>query len=285
MDGDKNPGWNAVRLARREDRPRFRDYLEGLIKKPMELHGDRCFGDDPVIWTGWGIIGRERFMIVGQSKGGVYVPRVDTREESLEVSRVMAGCPNPEGYRKVLEKMKLAEKYNRPILSLIDTPGAYPGIGAEKRGQAYVIAKNLMEMPRIRVPMISVIIGEGGSGGALGVLGWDMVYMLENSYYSVISPEGGAAILLKNDPREDVKKVKFMANALQPTAKKALELKVIDGIIPEPKGGAHTDHYNTFVNVGNQVLAAYDVLREIPIDDLLDIRYKKLRAIGKDYEI
>ncbi|MFH0711641.1 MAG: acetyl-CoA carboxylase carboxyltransferase subunit alpha [archaeon] len=268
MGEGKMSAWEIVELARHKDRPRLEDYLNGLVWNSLELHGDRCFRDDPTIYTGWGTIGYEKFMIVGHRKGR------DTNGKVL----YNFGQAHPEGYRKALVKMKLAEKFGRPIVSFIDTPGAFPGIGAEERGQASAIAKNLMEMSMMKVPMISVIIGEGGSGGALGIMGWDRVCMLENSIYSVISPEGCAGILWR-----DGKKAREAAEALQLTAEKCLELGVVDGIIPEPREGAHLNYHETFVNVGKEVVRVYNELKKISADELVKRRHERLRNIGGKY--
>ena len=223
----KLSAWQTVQVARHPERPLLVDYFNIMVKDLRPLHGDRCFGDDRSMVTALGQIGRERVMIIGHHKGK------DTKDK-IECN---FGCSNPEGYRKALAKMKLEEKYGRAIVTLIDTPGAYPGIGAEERGQAQAIAVNLMEMSRLRVPIICIVIGEGGSGGALGIGVGDRMAMLEFSYYSVISPEGCAAILWR-----DGAKANIAAEALKLTGKNLLKLGLVDDVIPEPVGGAHNDH-------------------------------------------
>ncbi len=259
--------WQTVKVARHQKRPLFSDYINLMVKDFRELHGDKCFGDDRAIITGLGEIGRERVLIIGQNKGK------DTNEKVI----CNFGCPNPEGYRKAMAKMKFAEKYNIPVVTLIDTPGAYPGIGAEERGQARAIAVNLMEMARLRVPIVCVVIGEGGSGGALGISVGDRLAMLEFAYYSVISPEGCAAILWR-----DGSHAPDAAEALKLTSKELLKLGLIDAIIPEPLGGAHRNIYDTVRNVETYIVRTLRDLKRIKIDSLLDSRYKKLRAIGSN---
>lgn len=215
--------WQTVQVARHPNRPILTDYLNLMIKDFCELHGDRCFGDDRAIITGLGQIGREKVLVVGQNKG----------KNTKERIACNFGCPNPEGYRKALAKMKFAEKFGIPVVTLIDTPGAYPGIGAEERGQAQAIAVNLTEMSRLKVPIICIVIGEGGSGGALGIGVGDRLAMLEFAYYSVISPEGCAAILWR-----DGAQAPQAAQALKLTSKDLLKLELVDAVIPEPLGGA-----------------------------------------------
>ncbi|MDD5191891.1 MAG: carboxyl transferase domain-containing protein [Candidatus Nanoarchaeia archaeon] len=292
--------WQVVQIARHPKRPVFQDYLENIITDFKELYGDRCFGDDESIVTGLGRIGEYKVMIIGQNKRGKTKradkkieeinlllktnkkskenPDLERKREELinEQLRCKAGCTNPEGYRKALLKMKFAEKYNIPVVTFIDTPGAYPGICAEERGQASAIARNLTEMSRLKVPIISIVIGEGGSGGALGIGVADRVAMLEHSYYSVISPEGCAAILLR-----DGKKAEEAAEALKLTSKDLLELKLIDNIIREPLGGAHRNHRDAFYNVKEYAVKNLNELKRIKIEELLKTRYEKLRNIGK----
>ncbi len=257
--------WQTVQVARHPQRPIFSDYLSLMFKDVRLLHGDRCFGDDKAIVTALGQIGREKVMIIGQNKGK------DVKEKVL----CNFGCPNPEGYRKALVKMKLAEKFGLPVVTLIDTPGAYPGIGAEERGQAQAIAVNLMEMSRLRVPIVCVVIGEGGSGGALGIGIGDRFAMLEHAYYSVISPEGCAAILW-----HDGAQAPRAADALKLTAKELLKLKLIDAIIPEPLGGAHRNIHDTIYNVEQFITKSLAQLKRIPIDKLVNNRYTRIRNIG-----
>lgn len=257
--------WQTVQVARHPQRPLLSDYLRVMITDFRELHGDRCFGDDRAIVTGFGQIGRQRVLVVGHNKGK------DTKEK-IECN---FGCANPEGYRKAISKMKLAEKFGIPVVTLIDTPGAYPGIGAEERGQAQAIAYNLMEMSRLKVPIISIVIGEGGSGGALGIGVGDRLAMLEYSYYSVISPEGCAAILWR-----DGTKANEAAEALKITSKDLLGLKVIDAIIPEPLGGAHRNLSETAYNMERYITSALNELKNTDVKTLVENRYKKITSIG-----
>lgn len=257
--------WQTVQVARHPKRPLLSDYLNLMVKDFHELHGDRCFGDDRAIITGLGQIGHEKVMVIGQEKGR------DIKEKIAS----NFGCPNPEGYRKAIAKMKLAEKFNIPIVTLIDTPGAYPGIGAEERGQAQAIAYNLMEMARIKVPIVCIVIGEGGSGGALGIGVGDKLAMLEYAYYSVISPEGCAAILWR-----DGSKASEAAEALKLTSKDLTGLGLIDEAIKEPLGGAHRNIHDTVYNVEQYVTKNLRQLKRMKISTLLGKRYEKLRAIG-----
>ncbi len=257
--------WQTVQVARHPKRPLLQDYLSLMVQDFREFHGDRCFGDDRAIITGFGQIGRERVLIVGQNKG----------KNTKEKIACNFGCPNPEGYRKALAKMKFAEKFGIPIVTLIDTPGAYPGIGAEERGQAQAIAVNLMEMPRLKVPIICVVIGEGGSGGALGIGVGDRLAMLEFSYYSVISPEGCAAILWR-----DGSKAAQAAEALKLTSKDLTKLKLMDAAISEPLGGAHRNIHDTVYNVEKYIVKTLRDLKRTKLDNLLDNRYKRIRSIG-----
>jgi len=259
--------WQTVQVARHPKRPLLDDYLNLMFKDFRELHGDRCFGDDRAIVAGLGQIGREKVLIVGQNKGR-------TTKEKIACN---FGCPNPEGYRKAIAKMKFAAKFNVPVVTLIDTPGAYPGIGAEERGQARAIAANLFEMSRLPVPIICIVIGEGGSGGALGIGVGDRLAMLEFAYYSVISPEGCAGILWR-----DGSQAPLAADALKLTSRDLYKLKLIDEIIPEPLGGAHRNIHDTVYNVESYIARTLAVLKRTKIDDLLETRYKKLRAIGSD---
>jgi len=257
--------WQTVQVARHPKRPLLSDYLNLMVKDFHELHGDRCFGDDRAIVAGLGQIGRERVLIVGQNKG----------KNTKEKVTCNFGCPNPEGYRKAIAKMKFAQKYNIPVVTLIDTPGAYPGIGAEERGQAQAIAVNLMGMARLKVPIICVCIGEGGSGGALGIGVGDRTAILEFAYYSVISPEGCAAILWR-----DGSQAPDAAEALKLTSKDLYKLKLIDAIIPEPLGGAHRNVHDTVYNVEKYIVKTLRDLKRTKIDNLLESRYRKLRSIG-----
>ena len=229
------------------------------------MHGDRCFGDDRAIVTGLGHVGRERVLVIGQNKG----------KNTTQKIACNFGCPNPEGYRKALAKMKFAEKFGIPIVTLIDTPGAYPGIGAEERGQAQAIAVNLNQMSRLRVPIICIVIGEGGSGGALGIGVGDRLAILEFAYYSVISPEGCAAILWR-----DGSQAAKAAEALKLTSKDLYKLGLVDTVIPEPLGGAHRNVHDTVYNVEKYIVKTLRDLKRMKIDNLLDNRYSKLRSIG-----
>jgi acetyl-CoA carboxylase carboxyl transferase subunit alpha len=260
--------WNTVRVARHPDRPQTRDYIKNMCRDFCELSGDRRFGDDPALVTGFGRIGGRKCLIVGHQKG-------KTTQEKLACH---FGCAHPEGYRKALEKMKKAEKFGLPIVTLVDTPGAYPGLGAEERGQAEAIAKNLMEMARIRVPIVSIIIGEGGSGGALGIAVADRVAMLAYSWYSVISPEGCAAILWK-EANETTNTA--AAEALHLTAKDNMKLGIVDDVIDEPLGGAHRNPEQTAENLQNWVSAQLDELEQMTPDELVNARYERFRKLGE----
>jgi acetyl-CoA carboxylase carboxyl transferase subunit alpha len=257
--------WQTVQVARHPNRPVLSDYLDLMIKDFRELHGDRCFGDDRAIVTGLGQIGRQKVLIVGQNKG----------KNTKQKIACNFGCPNPEGYRKALAKMKFAEKFGIPVVTLIDTPGAYPGIGAEERGQAQAIAVNLYQMSRLRVPIICVVIGEGGSGGALGIGVGDRMAILEFAYYSVISPEGCAAILWR-----DGSQAPKAAKALKLTSKDLHKMGLVDSVIPEPLGGAHRNLHDTVYNVEKYIVKTLRDLKRSKIDNLLDSRYSKLRSIG-----
>ncbi|MBA7633921.1 Acetyl-coenzyme A carboxylase carboxyl transferase subunit alpha [subsurface metagenome] len=257
--------WQTVQVARHPKRPLLSDYLNLMVKDFRELHGDRCFGDDRAIITGLGQIGREKVLVVGQNKG----------RSTKEKITCNFGCANPEGYRKAMAKMKFAEKYAIPVVTLIDTPGAYPGIGAEERGQAQAIAVNLLEMSRLRVPIICIVIGEGGSGGALGIGVGDRFAMLEFAYYSVISPEGCAAILWR-----DGSQAADAAEALKLTSRDLYKLELVDAVIPEPLGGAHRNIHDTVYNVEKYIVKTLGSLKRTKIDNLLENRYKKLRSAG-----
>lgn len=256
---------HIVQIARHPQRPYTLDYVQGLIEEFVELHGDRRFGDDPAIVAGIGFYKKRTVAIIGHQKGRT------TRER---ISRNF-GQPNPEGYRKALRIMKLAEKFRFPIITFIDTPGAYPGIGAEERGQAEAIASNLKEISRLKVPIVNIVIGEGGSGGALAIGVGDIIFMLEYSFYSVISPEGCAAILWK-----DQSAVEKAAENLKIRAQDLLEMGIIDKVIPEPPGGAHIDPQQTFQNVDRFLAPALKKLEETPLPELLAARYQKFRRIG-----
>jgi acetyl-CoA carboxylase carboxyl transferase subunit alpha len=259
--------WETVQLSRHPERPQTLDYVELIFEDFVELHGDRAIGDDRALRTGFARIGEFRVMLVGHQKG-------HTMKERMEC---FYGCAHPEGYRKALSKMRLAAKHRMPIVSLIDTPGAYPGIGAEERGQAQLIATNLLEMSQLATPVIVVVIGEGGSGGALGIGVGDRVSMLEHAYYSVISPEGCAGILWKVATDETKP---LAAQALKLTARDLFSLGVIDRIIPEPLGGAHRDQRQMANFLKQYLLRDLKDLRHVPTDELLEQRYQKFRRMG-----
>jgi len=264
-DQHTNPSWQRVQLARHPKRPHSRDYIAGLFTGFEELHGDRFFGDDKSIVAGMGFFEGKPLMVIGQQKGR------DTKEKLLR----NFGMPKPEGYRKALRVMQLAAKFHRPILTLIDTPGAYPGIDAEERGQAEAIAHNLREMARLRTPVIAIVLGEGGSGGALGLGVANRVYMLENAYYSVISPESCAAIIYR-----DSGKAPEAAAALRMTAADLLSMGLIDGIVAEPEGGAHLDPEVAIAEVGRTLRGLLEQLSGLSGEQCIDERYEKFRKMG-----
>lgn len=256
--------WEKVKLARMPVRPTGLDYIERLFDDFIELHGDRYYGDDKAIVAGLAFFGDIPVTVIAQQKGR------NTKENIMR----NFSMPHPEGYRKALRLMKQAEKFGRPVICFIDTPGAFCGIGAEERGQGEAIATNLVEMMQLKTPIISIVISEGGSGGALALGVADRVYMLENAIYSILSPEGFASILYK-----DASKAEQAANDMKLTAQDLLEFGIIDGIIEEPAGGAHND-YNQMANNIRQVLEVdLKLLMETPLDELLDGRYKKFRRI------
>ncbi|MBL9001854.1 MAG: acetyl-CoA carboxylase carboxyltransferase subunit alpha [Phycisphaerae bacterium] len=259
--------WQTVRVARHPLRPQTRDYINLMCRDFTELHGDRRFGDDPAIVTGFARIGKLKVMLIGHQKG----------RETSEKLACHFGCAHPEGYRKALAKMQLAAKYQVPIVTLVDTPGAYPGLGAEQRGQAEAIAVNMMEMSRLRTPIVSIVIGEGGSGGALGIAVADRVAMLSHSWYSVISPEGCAAILWK-EANEQTNSA--AAKSLKLTATDNLELGIVDDVITEPVGGAHRDPRTTASNLSAWIESSLSELRRVDIDTLLAQRYQRYRRMG-----
>jgi acetyl-CoA carboxylase carboxyl transferase subunit alpha len=255
-----------VQVARHPRRPYTLDYVEMVFDDFVELHGDRMFRDDDSIVGGWARLEGESVMLIGQQKG----------RDMKENLRRNFGMPHPEGYRKALRLMKQAEKFGRPVVTLIDTPGAYPGIGAEERGQGEAIARNLLEMAALRVPSVAVVIGEGGSGGALAIGVADRVLMLENSIYSVISPEGCAAILWKSGTERDK-----AAAAMKITAGDLLRLKVIDDIIAEPAGGAHSDWEGTAEALREALGRHLGELRGVPTDELRRARWEKYMSMGE----
>jgi len=258
--------WETVQVARHSKRPILEDYLELMVQDFRELHGDRCFGDDRAMMTGFGRVGREKVMIVGHNKG----------RSTQEKINCNFGLAHPEGYRKALLKMKLAERYTLPIVCFIDTPGAYPGIGAEERGQAEAIAVNMMEMSHLRTPIVCIVIGEGGSGGALGIGVGDRFAMMQYSYYSVISPEGCAAILWKSGEQASQ-----AAEALKLTARDLTKLGVADHVIPEPLGGAHRNPHEAAHNLEAYIVKTIRDLKRCKMDNLLENRYRKFRQIGE----
>ena len=262
--------WQRTLMARHPERPYTLDYISMMAEDFVELHGDRRFGDDPAIVGGIGKIGGIPMVIIGHQKG---------RSTKERIYRNF-GQPNPEGYRKALRLMKLAERFKRPVVTLIDTPGAYPGIGAEERGQAEAIATNLMEMARLKSPIIAVVIGEGGSGGALGLSVADKLAMLENSVYSVISPEGCAAILWRKNGELGPEDFSRAAEALKLTATDLKGFKIIDDIIPEPLGGAHRDPEGVAKRISEYILKTLETLQGKPAAKLVEDRYKKIKKIG-----
>jgi len=257
--------WERVQLARHPQRPYTLDYIERMTDSFIELHGDRAYGDDPAIVAGFAEIDHEPMVIIGHQKGR-------TTKEKLHRN---FGSPHPEGYRKALRLMKLGAKFNRPIICLIDTPGAYPGIGAEERGQAEAIAKNLFEMSHLPVPILVIVIGEGASGGALGIGVGDRLLMMENTWYSVISPEGCAAILWR-----DSAKANLAAEAMKVTSNDLLEMKILDAIIQEPPGGAHRNADQAAENLKETILSELKNLKQIPIDELIQNRIEKYGKMG-----
>jgi|Deesub1362B_J571_1020462.scaffolds.fasta_scaffold00289_27 acetyl-CoA carboxylase carboxyl transferase subunit alpha len=263
--------WQKTLIARHPDRPYTMDYIKLITDDFIELHGDRRFSEDPSVVGGIGSIDGMTVFIIGHQKGRGTRERIERN----------FGQPHPEGYRKALRLMKMAERFRKPVLTLIDTPGAYPGIGAEERGQAEAIATNLMEMSMLRVPIISVVIGEGGSGGALALSVADRLYMLYYSIYSVISPEGCAAILWKKDGEVTTVEFAKAAETLKLTADDLKGFEIIDDIIPEPEGGAHRDPETTARNIKEKVMESFEELSRLPTEELLQKRYEKLRKIGK----
>ena len=258
----KVTAWERVKIAREPDRPTALDYIENIFDEFIELHGDRYFKDDKSIVCGLGNIGKQNYTIIGEQKGR------NTREN---IERNF-GMPNPEAYRKALRFMKQAEKFKRPIVTFIDTKGAYPGLGAEERGQGEAIARNLMEMSDLKVPIIAIVIGEGSSGGALAIGVGDKVLMLENAVYSILSPEGYASILWKDSSRveEAAEKMKLTANDL-------LELSVIDEVIKEPKGNAKIDIEKMSSILKNKISEITKELQKLELDNLIEKRYQKFR--------
>ncbi|MCA8918006.1 MAG: acetyl-CoA carboxylase carboxyltransferase subunit alpha [Planctomycetes bacterium] len=267
--GNLDP-WDRVQLSRHPNRPLATDYIATLFDDFQELQGDGNFKDDPAIVTGFATFEGIKCMVMGHRKGR-------TLQERL---RCNFGCAHPEGYRKALRKMKIAQKFKLPIISFINTPGAYPGIEAEERGQSQAIAEAIREMSGLRVPIITLTIGEGGSGGALGIGVGDRYLIMENAYYSVISPEGCAAILW-----HDAKKAADAARVLRLTPNDLLELGIMDEIVPEPYGGAHRDPRRTYDTVRTHLLKHLKELMALETDELMEKRYQKLRGMGKYIEV
>jgi acetyl-CoA carboxylase carboxyl transferase subunit alpha len=263
---DNLTAWQTVQVARHPQRPLFKDYVELICREFRELHGDRHFGDDAAIRCGLARIGGHKVMLIGHHKGR------DTKEKV----QCYFGLAHPEGYRKALRCMKLAEKYGLPVVTLVDTPGAYPGIGAEERGQAESIARNLLEMSRLRTPIISIVTGEGGSGGALGIGVADRLAMMEFAWYSVISPEACSAILFKDGSQSAQ-----LAEALKLTSKHLKALGVIDTVIGEPLGGAHRDPQAAGHQVEQFIGKTLRDLKRVKVENLLERRYDKFRQMGE----
>ena len=257
--------WETVQVARHPQRPLFRDYVEMCCREFRELHGDRLYGDDPAIKCGLARMAGHKVMLIGHWKG----------REAKEKVKCYFGLAHPEGYRKALRCMKLAEKFGLPVVTLIDTPGAYPGIGAEERGQAESIARNLLEMSRLRTPIVSIVTGEGGSGGALGIGVADRVSMMEFAWYSVISPEACSAILFKGNEG-----AAQLAESLKLTSRDLRQFGVIDSIVPEPLGGAHRDPHTAAHSLEQYIAKTLRDLKRCKIENLLDRRYEKFRNLG-----
>ena len=258
----KVTAWERVKIAREADRPTALDYIENIFDDFMELHGDRYFKDDKSIVCGLGNIGKQNYTIIGEQKGR-------NTKENIERN---FGMPNPEAYRKALRFMKQAEKFNRPIVTYIDTKGAYPGLGAEERGQGEAIARNLMEMSDLKVPIIAIVIGEGSSGGALAIGVGDRVLMLENAVYSILSPEGYASILWKDSSRAEE-----AAEKMKLTAKALLKVGVIDDDLKEPNGNAKTDIAKMAETIKKKIVSITKELQNLDVNELIDNRYQKFR--------
>lgn len=263
-----NP-WETVEVSRHPDRPMTTDYLSLVFDDFVELYGDKFYGDDRAIRTGYAKLDKYKVMVVGHEKG-----------KTLQERHVCnSGCAHPEGYRKAMAKMRMAAKFSLPVICLIDTPGAYPGIGAEERGQAQVIAENMLAMSQLPTPIICVVIGEGSSGGALGIGVGDRVAVLEHAYYSVISPEGCAGILWKSGEFK-----REAAGALKITSKDLMALGVIDDVVEEPIGGAHRDHHQMAARLKMYLVKSLKELVDRPMDELLADRYEKYRRMGRFLE-
>ncbi|HEY4839616.1 MAG TPA: acetyl-CoA carboxylase carboxyltransferase subunit alpha, partial [Candidatus Acidoferrales bacterium] len=258
--------WQRTQLARHAQRPYMLDYVRLLFTDFSELHGDRAYGDDQALVAGMAKFHGRPVMVIGHQKGR------DTKERMAR----NFGSAKPEGYRKAMRLMRLAAKFNRPVFAFVDTPGAYPGMDAEERGQAEAIAFNLREMSRLPVPIIVTITGEGGSGGALGIAVGDRVLLMENSVYSVISPEGCASILWR-----DAGKAEIAAEALKITARELVDMDLVDGVVPEPEGGAHTDYEQAAQLLDVELFRALTELSAIPLPELLERRYQRFRRMGQ----
>ncbi|HVJ06567.1 MAG TPA: acetyl-CoA carboxylase carboxyltransferase subunit alpha [Candidatus Saccharimonadales bacterium] len=258
--------WQRTELARHPQRPYMLDYVQHMFTDFSEIHGDRAFGDDAAMICGMARFHGEEVLVLGTQKG---------RDTKQKIYRNF-GMPNPEGYRKTVRAMKIAEKFGRPIFSFIDTPGAYPGLGAEERGQGEAIAHNLREMSRLKVPILVTVTGEGGSGGALAIAVGDRVFMLENSVYSVISPEGCASIMWR-----DASKRNLAAQAMHITAPDLIGFGIVDAIVPEPEGGAHANHARMAENLDKVLVANLAELKKLSTSELLDGRYEKFRNMAK----
>jgi acetyl-CoA carboxylase carboxyl transferase subunit alpha len=265
----KVDAWARTELARHPQRPYTLDYIQHMFTDFSEIHGDRAFGDDPAMICGMARFHGEEVLVIGTQKG---------RDTKQKVYRNF-GMPNPEGYRKAMRAMQMAEKFGRPILTFIDTPGAYPGLGAEERGQGEAIAYNLREMARLKVPILCTVTGEGGSGGALAIAVGDRVFMLENSIYSVISPEGCASIMWR-----DATKRTLAAEAMHITAPDLLGFGIIDAIVPEPTGGAHNDPVQAAENLDKVLLESLAELKTMSPQQLQDARYEKFRRMGQFFQ-
>jgi len=262
--------WEKTELARHPQRPYTLDYVERIFTDWSEIHGDRGFADDPAIVCGMARFHGEDVMVIGHQKA---------RDTKQKVYRNF-GMPNPEGYRKALRAMQMAAKFRRPVFTFVDTPGAYPGLGAEERGQAEAIARNLREMARLEIPIITVITGEGGSGGALAIAVADRVLMMENAIYSVISPEGCASIMWRDAMKKDL-----AAQALKITAKDLGDLGCIDGVVAEPEGGTHTDHEASATLLDAALQRHYAELKKIPVPELVASRYNKFRNMAQCFRV
>lgn len=262
----KLTSWQRIQIARHPKRPYTLDYISMMMTDFLEIHGDRLFADDQAMITGFARIDDEMVVVIGQQKG----------RDTTENLKRNFGCAHPEGYRKAMRAMRLAEKFGLPVLVFIDTPGAYPGIGAEERGQAQAIAENLRDMAGLRTPVVAVVIGEGGSGGALGIAVADYVMILQNAYYSVISPEGCASILWRS-----ATKAPEAAEALKLTGEHLVKFGIIDEIIPEPLGGAHHDPQQVVVRLKESILNQICRLNALSADALIEQRYQKFRSIGQ----